>query len=111
MTKQEIIDSFCKHYLFGYEVFKDGVRQGVAFALNVNKFITLDGYNEGVDYKCAVYAGKKVLDKLFSEYTDVVFTAHREEEKRITLLAELLGFKKCQVHKGFIVLRKDKTGG
>ena len=104
LTRQEVIDSFNQYYLFGYEVF-NGVRQGVAFALYIKGIYTLDGYNEGKSFHCAVYAGKKVLNRLLTEYTKEVHTAHRIEERAVTLLVKRLGFKDHKIQDNMRILK------
>ncbi len=107
LTKEEVADSM-KYYIFGYEVFRDNVRQGVAFALKIGHIYTLEGYNTGHSFITAVTAGKMVRDRLLKNYTKTIYTAHSVEEKKVTMLAKMLGFKEDQILDGKLVL---KIGG
>jgi hypothetical protein len=108
LSREEVIKSFKDHFLFGYEVFRNGKREGIAFALKIGDLYTLDGYNEGKSFMGAVIAGKKVRDRLLKEYTDTIYTAHYAHEEKVTMLAKLLGFKEVEIIEDRRVL---KIGG
>ena len=98
------------HFVFGYEVFNNNIRCGVAFALVYDDLYTLDGYNESSYFFMAVLAGKAVVDKLFLKYTDVAFTEHEIDNKMATLLAKRVGFKQFTQYdtRNVMVIEKEK---
>ena len=88
------------HFVFGYEVYNKGKRQAVAYSLVYDGFYSLDGYNEGHLFFLSVAAGKAVVEKLFKDYTDVVFTEHDKENIMVTLLCRKIGFIDFEVYNG-----------
>ena len=108
LTMTEIYELLGKHFLFGYEIWNNGKREGVAFAKQVGDAYTLDGYNEGKHFFGAVCGGRKVCKELFEKHTDVIWTAHPEKERLITLLAKRIGFKEIKRELGFVVLKLGK---
>jgi len=99
-----------KCFVFGYFVISEGKTKGVAFALLVNGMYSLDGYNEGVPVFDAVRAGRKVVQRLFDERTDTVYTSHLMAEKGVTALAKRIGFRSHLVHNGVNIMRMTKHG-
>jgi hypothetical protein len=96
-------------FVFGYEVFNNGIRHGVAFSLLCDGLYSLDGYNTSPRFHMAVLAGKAVVKKLFDKYTDVVFTEHHKDNLMVTLLAKKIGFINFETFgdKNVMVIEKE----
>jgi hypothetical protein len=109
MSLYEIYEYIGKHFILGYEIFKDGDHEGVAFAMCYNGVYTMDGYNDGHSFFAAVNGGRRVCKDLFDGYTDVVYTGHRVSERVVTLVTKRIGFKEVETKEGIIVLRLEKS--
>ena len=101
-------------FMFGYEVYLDGVRHGVAFALKIGSTYSLDGYNEHRNkgtFFSAVQAGKIVVNRLLKEHTNTVYTTHQKVKKKVTSLAKHIGFQEWKTVDDLIILKiGDKNG-
>ena len=105
MAMVDIIEKYDKHFLFGYEIFEDNRRVGVVLALKVGEMYSIDGYNESGSIFSAAKAGKKVAKRLFKDYTKVIYTTHRVEDRASTALTKRIGFKEHA-----IILRMVQDG-
>ena len=79
--------------LFGYEAWEDGKILGTAYATYRDGLYTLDGHNKTNKFFGACILGKAVINDLFRDYTDTIFTYHDTERRSVTALAKRLGFK------------------
>lgn len=109
---EEIIKIVNKHFLFGYEVWKDRERYGVVFALKINGKYSLDGYNEHINSKSffiSCHAGRAVIKRLINEFTNEIFTCHKTANKAATALAERIGFRILTYFDDCVVLKYGGT--
>ena len=106
LDKKKAKENLDKYFLFGYTIYKEGIRLGSSFTLKVNNTYSMDGYNECGSVWDAVQGGKRIVNDLFDWYTDIVFTSHYVHEKAVTAVAKRIGFKKVRVIEGKVLLMR-----
>lgn len=86
-----------------FDVYKDGVKEGVVFSLKVGDKYTMDGYHSGKDALSAVKAGRLLCERLF-KITDEIWTCHKVIERSVTAVCKRIGFKVTQTVNDNVVL-------